>query len=92
MVDYAAHFHRKLVSNSLTGLPLPTTQVAQNIGLLGHSIGAGLMTYVAETAAKKQPYKAVMYLAPQTEVSGWLLGSLYRPLCRAPALRQHTVY
>lgn len=69
MVDWAAHFHSKLVSNNLTGLPLHSTKEAQNIGLLGHSVGAGLATYVAQRAAQKQPYKAVMYMAPQTQAS-----------------------
>lgn len=75
MVDWAAHFHSKLVSNSLKGLPLPSVQAAQNIGLLGHSVGAGLATYVAYRAAQQQPYKAVMYMAPQTQAS---------ILCRQP--------
>jgi alpha-beta hydrolase superfamily lysophospholipase len=70
MVEYAAYFHSKLVSNSLTGLPLPSAAVAQNIGLLGHSVGAGLATYVAQqAAAQQQPYKSVMYMAPQTQAS-----------------------
>jgi alpha-beta hydrolase superfamily lysophospholipase len=70
MVEYAAYFHSKLVSNSLPGLPLPSLKVAQNIGLLGHSVGAGLATYVAQqAAAQQQPYKAVMYMAPQTQAS-----------------------
>lgn len=69
MVQYAAHFHSKLVSNTLTGLPLPSTAVAQRIGLLGHSVGAGLATHVAQQAAEAaQPFKAVMYMAPQTQV------------------------
>jgi hypothetical protein len=72
MVDWAAHFHSKLVSNNLKGLPLPSTKVAQNIGLLGHSVGAGLATYVAYRAAQQQPYKAVMYMAPQTQASIWM--------------------
>jgi acetyl esterase/lipase len=69
MVDWAAHFHSKLVSNSLTGLPLSSSKEAQNIGLLGHSVGAGLATYVAYRAAAQQPFKAVMYMAPQTQAS-----------------------
>lgn len=70
MVEYAAHFYSKLVSNSLTGLPLPPSKKLR-IGLLGHSVGAGLATYVAQQAAsQQQPYKSVMYMAPQTEVSG----------------------
>lgn len=69
MVDYAAYFHSKIVSNSLTGLPLSSAAVANSIGLLGHSVGAGLATHVAQQAAVEgQPFKAVMYLAPQTEV------------------------
>lgn len=69
MVDYAAYFHAKIVSNSLTGLPLSSAAVANNIGLLGHSVGAGLATYVAQQAAAQgQPFKAVMLMAPQTEV------------------------
>lgn len=69
MVDYAAYFHSKIISNTLTGLPLSSAAVANNIGLLGHSVGAGLATYVAKQAATEgRPFKAVMYLAPQTEV------------------------
>lgn len=69
MVDYAAHFHSKIVSNSLRGLPLSSAAVANNIGLLGHSVGAGLATYVAQQAAAQgKPFKAVMFMAPQTEV------------------------
>jgi acetyl esterase/lipase len=69
MVDYAAYFHSKLISNTLTGLPLSSAAVANNIGLLGHSVGAGLATYVAKQAATDgRPFKAVMYMAPQTEV------------------------
>jgi hypothetical protein len=72
MVEYAAYFHSKLVSNTLPGLPLSSSKVAQNIGLLGHSVGAGLATYVAQqAAAQQQPYKSVMYMAPQTQAS-WL--------------------
>jgi hypothetical protein len=69
MVEYAAHFHSKLVSNTLTGLELPSKEVAANIGLLGHSVGAGLATYVAQqAAAQQQPYKSVMYMALSTQV------------------------
>lgn len=69
MVEYAAHFHSKLVNNSLDGLVLPS-EAAKNIGLLSHSIGAGLATYMAQQAAKQHtPFKAVMYMAPQTQAS-----------------------
>lgn len=69
MVEFAEHFRSKLVANQLTGLPLPSRDAASNIALLGHSVGAGLATHVAQmAAAQKQPYKAVMYLAPQTKV------------------------
>ncbi|WIA13229.1 hypothetical protein OEZ85_006820 [Tetradesmus obliquus] len=68
MVEYAAHFHSKLVNNSLDGLVLPS-EAAKNIGLLSHSIGAGLATYMAQQAAKEHtPFKAVMYMAPQTQL------------------------
>jgi surfactin synthase thioesterase subunit len=68
MVEFADYFHDKIVSNTLTGLPM-SPEAAQNIGLLGHSVGAGLATYVAkQAAAQGRPFKAVMYMAPQTEV------------------------
>lgn len=70
MVEFATHFHSKIYSNELTGLPLPSPDVAQNIALLGHSVGAGLSSYVAsEKAREGQAFEGVMYMAPQTEVS-----------------------
>lgn len=68
MVEYAAHFRSKLFTNTLPGLSLPSA-VTKKVGLLGHSVGAGLATFVAQQAAQdKQPFKAVMYMAPQTQV------------------------
>jgi len=68
MVEYAAYFHSKIVSNTLTGLPMPSGQDLK-VGLLGHSVGAGLATYVAQQAAtQQQSFTSVMYMAPQTEV------------------------
>jgi alpha-beta hydrolase superfamily lysophospholipase len=49
MVEYAAYFHSKIVSKTLTGLPMPAGDL--KVGLLGHSVGAGLATYVAQQAA-----------------------------------------
>ena len=70
MVEFAEHFRSKIHSNTLTGLELKNKNVGQNIMLLGHSVGAGLSTYVAGVAAEsKQPFKKVMYMAPQTQVS-----------------------
>jgi hypothetical protein len=69
MVEFAEHFRSKLYSNTLTGLELKNKNVGQNISLLGHSVGAGLATFVAGVAAEeKQPFKKVMYMAPQTQV------------------------
>jgi len=69
MVEFAEHFRSKIHSNTLTGLELKSKNVGQNIMLLGHSVGAGLSTYVAGVAAEnKQPFKKVMYMAPQTQV------------------------
>lgn len=72
MVDNARYFYNKIVSNSLPELPMNSSAVA-NRGLLGHSIGAGLATYVAKQAALHgKPFKAVMYMAPQISVSAAL--------------------
>jgi len=69
MVDFAEHFRSKIYTNTLTGLPLKSKDVCHNIGLLSHSVGSGLATYVASKAAsEKQPFKSVMYMAPQTQV------------------------
>lgn len=79
MVKYAEYFRQLLYTNTF---PFPekhklsSTSVCQNIGLLGHSVGAGLESYVAAAAAKAgQPFKSVMYMAPQTQVCCWLWGT-----------------
>lgn len=72
MVEYAAYFHSKIVSKTLTGLPMPAGDL--KVGLLGHSVGAGLATYVAQQAAEQQQsFTSVMYMAPQTEASDQVL-------------------
>jgi alpha-beta hydrolase superfamily lysophospholipase len=79
MVEYAAYFHSKIVSNTLTGLPMPSGQDLK-VGLLGHSVGAGLATYVAQqAAAQKRSFESVMYMAPQTEASAKVLGQATMP-------------
>lgn len=69
MVECAQHFYKLLVTGSLKlgpkGDSLPK-HALQNTGLLGHSVGAGLATYMARQADETHhvPFKAVMYLAP----------------------------
>jgi acetyl esterase/lipase len=77
MVEYAAYFLDKIDSidswaaKDLKELKI-SKEAAKNVGLLGHSVGAGLATYVARKAADKgKPFKAVMYMAPQTQVTCW---------------------
>lgn len=69
MVESAKYFYDKLVHNTLgKDLKLPK-DATHATGLLGHSVGAGLATYVARQADKEcgRPFKAVMYLAPATK-------------------------
>lgn len=69
MVESAKYFYDKLIHNTLgsaINLPKDATHAT---GLLGHSVGAGLATYMARQADKEcgRPFKAVMYLAPATK-------------------------
>lgn len=77
IVESAAFWGDLLVRNKFPAVTLTSDAAARNIGLLGHSVGAGVATYVAKEAAAAnppRPFKAVMYMAAQTQViNGWCM-------------------
>jgi acetyl esterase/lipase len=70
-VETAAFWRQKIRANAFPPVKLADEAAAHRTGLLGHSVGAGIATYVAKQAAKEgQEFEAVMFMAPQTQVSG----------------------